>query len=127
MQNNHYRPQRSWGKVIFSQACVIMFTGGVPGPGRVCLVRGVLCLVPGGPGGDPPQTATATGGTHPTGMHSCFLNNWCVNFPWYSQIINKGKKSGIIRGNQINYIAPFLEPFYRLDFNFLQIYNILDI
>ena len=36
------------------------------------------CLVPGGsasgggPGGDPPQMATAAGGTHPTGMHSCF-------------------------------------------------------
>ena len=29
----HYRPQRSWGKVIFSQACVILFTGG----GGVCL------------------------------------------------------------------------------------------
>ena len=28
-----YRPQRSWGKVIFSQACDILFTGGVPGPG----------------------------------------------------------------------------------------------
>ena len=24
-----YRPQRSWGKVMFSQACVILFTGGV--------------------------------------------------------------------------------------------------
>ena len=24
----YYRPQRSWGKVIFSQACVILFTGG---------------------------------------------------------------------------------------------------
>ena len=23
------------------------------------------------PGGDPPGTATAAGGTHPTGMHSC--------------------------------------------------------
>ena len=31
---------------------------GVPGPG-------------GSPGGDPPGTATAAGGTHPTGMHSC--------------------------------------------------------
>ena len=31
--------------------------GGVPAPGM--------------PGGDPPQTATAAGGTHPTGMHSC--------------------------------------------------------
>ena len=32
--------------------------GGVPGPG--------------GPGGDPlPETATAVGSTHPSGMHSC--------------------------------------------------------
>ena len=36
--------------------------GGVPGPGG--LVWGV-------PGGDPPETATAVGGTHSTGMHSC--------------------------------------------------------
>ena len=27
----YYRPQRSWGKVIFSQASVILLTGGVPG------------------------------------------------------------------------------------------------
>ena len=26
----HYRPQRSWGKVMFLQVCVILFTGGVP-------------------------------------------------------------------------------------------------
>ena len=32
------------------------------------------CLVLGGvPGGDPPRTATAAGGTHPTGMLSCTL------------------------------------------------------
>ena len=41
---------------------------GVPGLGGVC-ARG--CLVPGG--GDPPGTATAAGGTHPTGMHSCYF------------------------------------------------------
>ena len=29
------------------------------------------CLSRGVPGGDPP-TDTAAGGTHPTGMHSCF-------------------------------------------------------
>ena len=36
---NCYRPQRSWGKVVFSQACVILFTGasasvhtGIPPP-----------------------------------------------------------------------------------------------
>ena len=26
---SYYRPQRSWGKVMFSQACVILFTGGL--------------------------------------------------------------------------------------------------
>ena len=36
--------------------------GGLPGGG---------CLVPGGAWWRPPQTATAAGGTHPTGMHSC--------------------------------------------------------
>ena len=36
---------------------------GVPGP-RGCLVRNGGCR--------PPGTATAAGGTHPTGMHSCF-------------------------------------------------------
>ena len=46
-----YRPQRSWGKVIFSQASVILSTGGcllwgVSGPG-VSAPRGG-CLVPGG-------------------------------------------------------------------------------
>ena len=100
-----YRPQRSWGKVIFSQASVILLTGGVPGPEGVldpggvsapegmpgwgvsgpqgaCLLLGG-CLVWGVPGlggghlllGDlvetPPGTATAAGGMHPTGMHSC--------------------------------------------------------
>ena len=61
---------RSCGKVMFLQACVILFIGG-------CLVLGgVWCQGgvpgPGGvPGGDPPGTATAAGGTHPTGMHSC--------------------------------------------------------
>ena len=40
---------------------------GVPGPGGVS-GRGVCSG--GVPGGDPP-TATAAGGTHPTGMHSC--------------------------------------------------------
>ena len=59
---------------------------GVHGPGGVgAWYRGV-CMVPGGawsrgegvhgPGGcmvETPPTATAEGGTHPTGMHSCFL------------------------------------------------------
>ena len=85
----------------------------VPGPGGVCLLRGMVGgawswgqPAPGGmpgprggacsqggacswrvwsqggawwrspqevPGGDPPKKATAAGGMHPTGMHSCFL------------------------------------------------------
>ena len=103
LNNSNYRPQRSWGKVIFSQASVILLTRGVPGPGG-CLVsggawsqrvvhspRGVVhgprgCVVwgvpglggRGVPGGEPPcKTATAVGGTHPTGMHSCFK---CLQF-----------------------------------------------
>ena len=35
-----------------------------------CLVQGGLVPL-GVPGGDPPGTATALGGMHPTGMHSC--------------------------------------------------------
>ena len=38
---------------------------GMPGPGGVCSRRG-------GPWRRPPRTATAAGGTHPTGMHSCY-------------------------------------------------------
>ena len=54
--------------------------GGVPAPGEVwswgVLARGVPgprgCAWSWGvPGGHPPGTATAAGGTHPTGMHSC--------------------------------------------------------
>ena len=73
----YYRPQRSWGKVIFSQACVILFTGGVclsacwdttppPGPG--------IPLGPGTPPGPgtlfprtrhPPGPGTPPGTRHP--------------------------------------------------------------
>ena len=67
------------------------YPGGSPGPhpgGKLRgLARGVSRPTPGGgsPGphmggvcipacteADPPWTATAPGGTHPTGMHSCF-------------------------------------------------------
>ena len=94
---NFYRPQRSCGKVMFSQASVILFTRGCvwqtpPGrhpPGRYpsgrhptaqCMLgytpplpsacwdshSPVQCML-----GYAPQPATAVGGTHPTGMHSC--------------------------------------------------------
>ena len=48
----------SCGKVMFSQASVILSTvgGGVHGRG-VCVAG---------------ETATAADGTHPTGMHSCY-------------------------------------------------------
>ena len=61
---------------------MILLTGGVLPLGRVLPPWGGGCLLSGGgssrgvcsrgvPGGDPPGTATAAGGTHPTGMHSC--------------------------------------------------------
>ena len=43
-QNNKricYLPQRSWGKVIFSQASVILSTGGSAPRGEVCSQKGV--------------------------------------------------------------------------------------
>ena len=76
-----YRPQRSWAKVIFSQASVILSTGGV------CLVRGVsscgVGLVWEVPGRDHPRTATAAGSVHPTGMHSCYQ---CCGKVMFSQV-----------------------------------------
>ena len=95
-----------WGKVIFSQASVILFMGrgharpgGMPGGwaqggtyGRGCAWPGVgVCAWQGGihsqgqecvcggvaggrtwlEGACMGETATAEGGTHPTGMHSC--------------------------------------------------------
>ena len=61
--------KRSCGKVMFLQVSVILFTGG-SGLGGICS-QGAACSR-GVPGEDPP-TATAAGGTHPTGMHSCFV------------------------------------------------------
>ena len=81
MTSNYYRPQRSWGKVMFLHVSVILFTGGCLVPGGGCLLRGLpgpgglCCPVPGacsaGGGVETPVMATAAGGTHPTGMHSC--------------------------------------------------------
>ena len=67
------------GNIFQKRVSRILATGGVPGPGGSAPVG---CLVPGGsaPEGSalggclletPPRTATAAGGTHPTGMHSC--------------------------------------------------------
>ena len=69
---------------------MILFTGGgclvpggVPGPGGS------------GPGGclvETPQTATAAGGTHPTGMHSC-CKYWNLV---YSQQDQDGRPSDLL-------------------------------
>ena len=95
---NFYRPQRSWGKVIFSEACIknSVHGGGVPGqvpppagtpprqahpPGRYT-PQGRYTPRAGTPpwAGTPPDRYTPqqcmlgysqqAGGTHPTGMHS---------------------------------------------------------
>ena len=48
----YYRPQRSWGKVIFSQASVILSTGGggipacIAGGIPACLAAGGVCAIP---------------------------------------------------------------------------------
>ena len=97
-QGHCYRPQHSCGKVMFSQVSVILFTGGVcvvggvHGGGHVW--QGVCgagwhvwqgegaCMAEGHAwqGGHVWQGACMTGemttaadGTHPTGMHSCFI------------------------------------------------------
>ena len=107
---NFYRTQCSCGKVMFSQASVILFTRGVwqtpPGqtppwadtprqtppwaettPGQTSpLGRHSLADTP------PPEMATPTDGTHPTGMYSCckwviFVNNKLkINFYWYKWV-----------------------------------------
>ena len=75
-----YRPQRSWGKVMFLQVSVILFTRG----GSALLHSGIHPT----PGADPPQDqrqapppravhagryGQEAGGTNPTGMQSYFL------------------------------------------------------
>ena len=87
---NFYRLQRSWGKVIFSHAFVILSTGGSTWAGTTPKTRytpQTRCppgtrytpqtrYTPPGPG-TPPGVVHAgrygqqVGGTHPTGMHSC--------------------------------------------------------
>ena len=104
-----YCPQRSWGKVIFSQACVILFMGG----GSASVHAGIPPprsrhppLGPGTPSppweqahpqqAPPPEAEHAgrysqrTGGTHPTGMQSFFFNScrcsvtmWTLNWILY--------------------------------------------
>ena len=73
---NYYRPQKKFAKAMFLHVSVCPWRGG-SAIGRGCLLPGGAWSreVPGqggvpGPGGvwRPPVTATAAGGTHPTGM-----------------------------------------------------------
>ena len=82
-----YRPQRSCGKVMFSQASVILSTGDVAEtpwantprvdtPSAQCMLGYTpppQCMLG---STTPPPMATAANGRHPTGMHSC-LASFC--------------------------------------------------
>ena len=80
---NYYRPQRSCEGYVFTPVCLSMGGGGVPG--QVPLQAGTPPtpgqVHPPPPGRYPPvrytptqQMVTAVDGTHPTGMHSCYLS-----------------------------------------------------
>ena len=64
--------KRSLGQgIIFTSVCQEFCSRGVPGPGG-CLVQRGEVFAQGGCGDvETSPTATAAGGTHPTGMHSC--------------------------------------------------------
>ena len=104
-ERNIYRPQRSSGKVIFSQACVIPFTGGgglVPGDGVSNFSEGGSPTIFQGEGlqnffffffssfffpktillgctNPPSRDGQCAGGTHLTGMHSCTIINSTID------------------------------------------------
>ena len=103
-EHDSYRPQTKFVKVMFLHlsvshsvhggggvvclvpvGCLVpegVCSGGVPAPGEGGSAPGG-CLVLGGvPGGDPLGTATAAGGTHPTGMHSC-LQYFCTRLHFF--------------------------------------------
>ena len=73
-----------WGKVMFSQASVALSTsggGGLHQRGRSA--SGAGGAASGGVGQTPPDTTgygQQSGGTHPTGMHSCSCN--AKIYPW---------------------------------------------
>ena len=65
----YYRPQRSWGKVVFSQACVILFMGGGFGGMHHCWGA---CMVAGGVHGCWGVCVVAGG------MHGCRGRAWLL-------------------------------------------------
>ena len=104
----HYRLQRSWGKVIFSQAYVILFTGGL----GVCL-SACWDTTPSSQGSprwqgrppppgkaDPPCTVHAgrygqqAGGMHPSGMQFLLNSlNSLTGLRWRNSIVSSHAKS----------------------------------
>ena len=78
---------------------MILSTGGVACSGGCLLPGGYLVWVvsaPGGgggvPGGDPPGTATAAGGTHPTGIQSCNYDMCACNLHGTLQLMCQQSK-----------------------------------
>ena len=76
--------KRSWGKVMFLQVSVILFTGGGgvgvwPGGSQAHTQGGLQAhtwgCIPACTEADTPWMATAAGGSHPAGMHSCYISN----------------------------------------------------
>ena len=92
----HYRPQRSWAKVIFLHLSVILLRGVSPifwgglqfGGGYSPIFRGVLQIFfsfffnffpPKNSFWDaPPRDGQCAAGTHPTAMHSCYYCDKCL-------------------------------------------------
>ena len=74
------------GLCLLRGGCLLQ---GVSAPGRVSAPW--VCLLPGGPGGDPP-TDTAAGDTHPTGMDSCLECVWIYLSSTSDIVLNKSKK-----------------------------------
>ena len=82
----NYRPQRSWGKVMFLHVSEILFTGGGSAPLHAGIHRSSAEPEAAPPGADPlgPDTPPSAvhagrygqqaGSTHPTGMQSCFYH-----------------------------------------------------
>ena len=82
---------------MFSQASVILFTGGGGGyPSMDWGRHPTLGRHPRTDTASPPPTATAVDGTHPTGMHSCF--KICEHLINRSHCINVHKSEYIEKG-----------------------------
>ena len=101
-----YRPQRSCGKVMFSQESVISDIPRADTP-RQTLPPADTPLGKHTPLGRHPlphqQTATAADGTHPAGMHSCL--DLHMNFPNGSKLLQFLEVSEFVK---INHVFPIL-------------------